>query len=425
MPEATDIDLIIYSLTVAAGLSLVIERLLELFKHFTDFESKRGDESQRATKVKQTLKDAYKSAQHLKKALLVYKTNKNIDDFVASIEPSQAAVIPQRQIATGGEPMDDEDFEKHSAIKVFPIPEPSLTQVQQRAFLQLAAAGLGIVAAEAFDVRMLGLFFDMFHDRTLTDTLVSGLVIGGGSQPIHVILRFLTTRRVSIGEDLPDKPTQTPTKANKPEASKVATTTKRVIAIEYDGGVDIDKLQSRNFRPANPNKIVYHHTAMHHENSFQAVVDEITKIKKWSTGYHCVIMPNGEVEFFCRWDRVGNHAYGANQESLGIAFHGNFHTKGNDQFTNSNGQFGNQEPTDAQIDAGAKVIALWAHVYGIPLDFSEHVVPHYLVKPTACPGSNFPHQLLHNKIKHYYQTWQTGKAQQEIADYKALPYVYA
>lgn len=429
MPDAAQassaIDLVIYALTVAAGLSLVIERILEVFKHFTDFESKRGDEGKRSQQVKRTLKEAYDSAQSLKKALLVYKTNRSITDFAASIEPAHLSAIPSRQPAQV-EDMDESEagFEQHHAIKVFPIPTPSLTQIKQRAFLQLAAAGLGIAAAEAFDVRLVGLIFESFRDQRLMDTLVTGLIIGGGSQPIHVLLRFLTTRRVDIEQE---RQRQAPVAKKKTQPLAEATTKPegRLITIDYDGGVDRDKLQNRNLRPGNPTKVVYHHTAMHHENSFQAVVDEITKIKQWSTGYHCVIMPDGEIEFFCRWDRVGNHAYGANQESLGIAFHGNFHTQGQDQFSNYNGQFGNQEPTEAQIAAGARVIALWAHIYQIPLDFSSGIMPHYLVKPTACPGSNFPHEKLQQCIKTVYQSWETGKAQQEIKQYKDLPYVFA
>ena len=428
MPEiaqtSSAIDLVIYALTVAAGLSLVIERILEVFKHFTDFESKRGDEGKRSQQVKRSLKDAYESAQSLKKALLVYKTSRNIQDFAASIEPAQQSAIPQRRLVAA-EDMDPDEagFEQHQAIKVFPIPKPSLTQIKQRAFLQLAAAGLGIAAAEAFDVRLVGLIFESFRDQRLMDTLVTGLIIGGGSQPIHVLLRFLTTRRVDLEEE---RQKQAPVIKKKTQPlAEANTASNKLIAIEYDGGIDRDKLQNRNLRPGDPHKIVYHHTAMHHENSFQAVVDEITKVKQWSTGYHCVIMPDGEVEFFCRWDRVGNHAYGANQESLGIAFHGNFHTRGQDQFSNFNGQFGNQEPTDAQIAAGARVIALWAHIYQIPLDFDSHIMPHYLVKPTACPGSNFPHDKLQRAIESVYQSWQSGKAQQEIKQYKELPYVFA
>ena len=429
MPDATQtataIDLLIYALTVAAGLSLVIERILEVFKHFTDFESKRGDQRKRNQQVKETLKEAYDSAQALKKALLVYKTNRNIDDFVGSIEPSQTVAMPERALRNVRDMAEDEaGFEQHHAIKVFPISEPSLTQIKQRAFLQLAAGGLGIAAAEAFDVRLVGLIFEPFQNHHLMDTLITGLVIGGGSQPIHVLLRFLTTRRVDLEEEQQQK--QPTAKVAKTTAAPVAASaSSRLINIEYDGGVDKDKLQHRNLRPGNPTKIVYHHTAMHHENSFQAVVDEITQVKKWSTGYHCVIMPNGDIEFFCRWDRVGNHAYGANPESLGIAFHGNFHTQGRDQFSNYNGQFGNQEPTEAQIAAGARVIALWAHVYGIPVDFSNHIVPHYLVKPTACPGSNFPHEALHQAIQQTHRQWRTAQGRQEIDQYKSMPYVYA
>lgn len=428
MPDAaqttTAIDLLIYALTVAAGLSLVIERILEVFKHFTDFESKRGDQKKRNQQVKETLKEAYDSAQTLKKALLVYKTKRNIGDFVASIETSNTSMLPARQLINVRDMAEGEaGFEQHHAIKVFPITKPSLTQIKQRAFLQLAAAALGIMAAEAFDVRLVGLIFESFQQHLLMDTLITGLVIGGGSQPIHVLLRFLTTRRVDLEEEQPKQPAA---KLAKSQPLTTATpTSPALINIDYDGGVDKDKLQHRNIRPGNPNKIVYHHTAMHHENSFQAVVDEITQVKKWSTGYHCVIMPNGDVEFFCRWDRVGNHAYGANLESLGIAFHGNFHTQGRDAFSNYNGQFGNQEPTEAQIVAGARVIALWANIYDIPVDFSNHIIPHYLVKPTACPGSNFPHEALQRAISATYERWRSEAAQQQISQYKSMPYVFA
>lgn len=421
MPEinATQsaIDFIIYSLTVAAGLSLVIERILEVFKHFTDFESKRGGEGSRAKRATQSLKEAFDSAQQLKKAILAYRTHNQLDDFVKAIKPATEPAIPQRAVAEI-DVKDDDSFEKNALIKVIPVTERNLTQIKQRAFLQLAAAALGIAAAEAFDIRLLGLFFESFQQSHLIDTIATGLVIGGGSQPIHILLRFLTTRRVPATEEKVETPAEEIETTIKPKA------TTHWIPFVYRGGVDKEKLQNRNLRPGNPNMIVYHHTAMHHENSFQAVVDEITKIKKWSTGYHCVIMPNGKVEFFCRWDRVGNHAYGANQESLGIAFHGNFHTLGNDKFSNHLGQFGNQEPTPEQIEAGAKVIALWSMLYQIPLDFDNRIVPHYLVKPTACPGSNFPHQKLQARIAAIHQAWQEPAAQQEITLFKNLPYVY-
>ncbi|MCG8671114.1 MAG: N-acetylmuramoyl-L-alanine amidase [Pseudomonadales bacterium] len=420
----TIVDVLIYTLTVAAGLSLVIERILEIFKHFTDFESKRGEEGSRTEKVKKAVKDAYNTSKSLRAALKNYQNDKDIDAFVASVStPDQAALTTESfPDAPEMESDGDEKFEQNNAIKVLPLTEGSATQIRQRAFLQLAAAGLGVMAAEAFDLRMLVLFFENFNQYTLIDTIVTGIVIGGGSQPIHVLIRFLTTRRMTLEEEKETIKEATPKAATEtftPIAPPAA-----FLSFEYQGGVDSDKLENRNHRPHNPNKIVYHHTAMHHENSFQAVVEEFTVVKKWSTGYHCVIMPSGKVEFFCRWDRVGNHAYGVNPESLGIAFHGNFHTKGNDQFSNAQGLFGNQSPTPAQIKAGAEVIALWAHVYDIPLDFNNDIVPHYMVKPTACPGSNFPHKDLQPAIEKAYARLQTAQGEQAINDIKQLPFVY-
>jgi N-acetyl-anhydromuramyl-L-alanine amidase AmpD len=158
-------------------------------------------------------------------------------------------------------------------------------------------------------------------------------------------------------------------------------------------------------------------------------VDEFLVNKGWLTGYHCVIMPDGTVRPFCRWDRYGNHAKGLNQRSLGIAFHGNFHTLANDRYSNHDGRFGFQKPTAVQLDAGARVIALWAHLYpNIQLDFDMDILPHKIAMPghTVCPGSNFPHDELKEKITFYFQQWEKSQtAQQHIALFQQKSFIYA
>ena len=54
---------------------------------------------------------------------------------------------------------------------------------------------------------------------------------------------------------------------------------------------------------------------------------KVIKDKGWLTGYHCVVVKDGSIHPFCRWDRYGNHAKGHNLTSLGIAFNGNFETE--------------------------------------------------------------------------------------------------
>jgi hypothetical protein len=263
--------------------------------------------------------------------------------------------------------------------------------------------------------------------------VLTGLVIGGGSQPIHVLIRFLTTRKIPITEELQQVEQTIEKKVEQAVAPQLETaivqakdTTWQPIA--YNGGVKPETLEQRHLRGGEPNLIVYHHTAMSSNVPFQGVVDEFLVNKGWSTGYHCVIMPDGAIKPFCRWDRYGNHAKGLNQLSLGIAFHGNFHTIANDRYANHDGRYGNQRPTPAQLDAGARLIALWVHLYpDIDLDFDGHILPHKKAIPghTVCPGSNFPHDELIERVTTYYEQWQSSPAAQQISTFKQKPYIYA
>jgi N-acetyl-anhydromuramyl-L-alanine amidase AmpD len=199
--------------------------------------------------------------------------------------------------------------------------------------------------------------------------------------------------------------------------------------VAYSGGVKPESLEFTHLRGAEPDLIVYHHTAMSSKVPFQGVVDEFLVNKGWQTGYHCVVMPDGAIKPFCRWDRTGNHAQGLNHRSLGLAFHGNFHTLNNDRYSNFDGRFGFQKPTTAQLDAGARVVALWVHLYStIDLDFASDILPHKTAMPghTVCPGSNFPHEEFQEKVRFYHERWtRSAVAQQQIALFKQNPYVYA
>src|SRR5262249_13637215 len=155
--------------------------------------------------------------------------------------------------------------------------------------------------------------------------------------------------------------------------------------------------------------------------------------KKWITGYHCVVMPDGAIKPFCRWDRYGNHAQGLNDRSLGIAFHGNFHTKADDKFSNADGRYGNQKPTEAQLHSGARVVALWLSLYPDILgpdktNFQRPILPHHKAMPnhTVCPGSNFPEDAFEALLRQYYEAWSHSQlAQDGVKEFKQLKYVYA
>ena len=120
----------------------------------------------------------------------------------------------------------------------------------------------------------------------------------------------------------------------------------------------------------------------------------------------------------CRWDRFGNHAYPHNQNSLGIAFHGNFETNPNVPYANVNGSYGIANPTQAQLDSASKIVVLWKSLYDIDLifpkqndpNFPRGIVAHNLLSSKACPGTNFPHELFQQFIKDYSNLWKDNEA---------------
>ena len=236
-----------------------------------------------------------------------------------------------------------------------------------------------------------GLFEPLDVFKTMNpafDWILTGFLIGGGSQPIHVLIKFLNQRKVVVDKQ-PDVEIARPvaTFASVGIGPSTLSTsigpTFAILDLPYTGGYRPDELEHRNRRKKNPELIVFHHTAMHSDTTFSDIVHEIKVVKGWSTAYHTVVMKDGTVNDFCRWDRTGVHAKGVNFRSLGISLNGNFHTAPDDAFSNDHGQYGIVRPTDAQLRSAAKVVALWCHLYDIPVKFGETIVPHKAVRATA------------------------------------------
>ncbi len=258
------------------------------------------------------------------------------------------------------------------------------------------------------------------------DWVLTGILIGGGSQPIHFLIQFLNQRKIveaGPAEILPIVDSSgviVDLSDNDPDTSFY-----KILDVPYNGGYKPESLENRNFRPAPPDLIVYHHTALHSNAAFADVVREIVEVKGWSTGYHSVIAGDGTINNFARWDRTGVHALGVNQRSLGIALNGNFHSDPGDPFSNDQGQFGNMRPTDIQLLSAAKVVALWCHLYQIPVKFGETIVSHREVRATACSGSNFPYGPFEALVQNCYDAWNTHEAQTELIFYKQKQLIYS
>jgi hypothetical protein len=318
----------------------------------------------------------------------------------------------------------------------------------KRFILQLLGFAVGIFLARISDVQLFNSFLvGGLEIPDWVDYLMTGLLIGGGSAPIHTLIRFITKRKITAKQAPPpadqEKKKAEPTDARAPAviSSLSDTAAEEWIDIPYKGGVDVEILENVHKRVIKvdgkwegkkPDMIVYHHTAMDSRSTFENVVQVIksrkTKSgKNWLTGYNCVVLTDGSIYPFCRWDRRGNHAAGYNSRSLGIAFNGNFEPNPRVPYSNPDGKFGALKPTEAQLKAGARVVALWTFLYKISLNFDRTILPHKKIaaKPKACPGGAFPYDDFKKWVEFYKTQWDKSPAIKEhIEAYKFKPYLF-
>lgn len=118
-------------------------------------------------------------------------------------------------------------------------------------------------------------------------------------------------------------------------------------------------------------KIVLHHAA--------ASSCSVSDIHRWhlgrgwsGIGYHFFVRKDGSIYRGRPEDTVGAHAYGANSNSIGICFEGNFET---------------ETMPEAQKEAGRQLVADLLNRYSLT---ESCVIKHKDVNATACPGKNFP-----------------------------------
>lgn len=396
----TSAELIINGLTVAAGGALVIERVTEYLKHVQKRLQQQQAEEQLFVDEQQAIEQALQQARQWPESEL-------------SVEAG------------------DDEFEQYTAVPVLERPRPSINQARIRLFVRLTPLALGLIIAAIMDLQLLALMrgaeviplAELWQQGRYgqawlqwLDTLLSGVFIAGGSQPLHVLIRFLQVRSPLQG--IKPLAKSEPIIAADPATSPA-------LPLAYQGGIKPLTLEHVHKRSGDPQQIVVHHSAMHSATSFDTLVNEFLLNKGWLTGYHAVAMPDGEVRSFCRWDRRGNHAKGHNDRTLGIAFHGNFHSDRGDPWANHDGRYGQARPSDVQLDAGARLIAAWIMLYpGIA--GVDAVVPHRALSTasTVCPGDRFPWQALIQRIEHWLQYWQQPEQQPQLRRLAQQPMVY-
>jgi hypothetical protein len=438
-------------LTLALGLSLTVERVLEFVNRVLNRFFFRGETPDRKARVSveqqvdglvaRVVEDHQnRVAEELAETQTRLEREK---DSLSPLEKAEMAMRLSRARTLDATKLEQAENFSEATMLVEPATPIPYEETSRKFWMQAFGTLMGIGLCFYSE---LGIFSKLFQynfplnllDRI--DQLFSGILIGAGSQPVHFLINYLTQRKIqSLKSDVGEaEPAAAATAKEEPVPAAIVAPVERAVAsmaampvaraseinVPYLGGVDRELLQYRHHREADPNLIVFHHTSMHSGTSFTDVV-RIIKDKGWLTGYHCVVLKDGSIHAFCRWDRYGSHVLGHNRRSLGLALNGNFETDPRVHFANVNGRFGEPKPTDEQLHAAARVVALWCHLYGIPLNWQQSILPHRELTATRCPGSNFPVPEFRKLIQHYHAQWSGAvTVREELELYRQKPYLY-
>ena len=119
---------------------------------------------------------------------------------------------------------------------------------------------------------------------------------------------------------------------------------------------------------------------LHHADAKSCSAEDIHRWhlnNGWSgAGYHFLVRKDGKVYRLRPEEKVGAHAYGANYNSLGICFEGDYMQ---------------EDMTEAQKEAGKELVAYLKNKYKI-----STVQAHRDVCATSCPGNKFPFDEIAN-----------------------------
>ena len=140
--------------------------------------------------------------------------------------------------------------------------------------------------------------------------------------------------------------------------------------------LDFSNLSKRN----GTNRVILHHTGVAVEQSVEVIHNyHKNSLEYAGIGYHFYIRKNGEIYRGRPEDTVGAHAYGSNNDSIGICFEGNFEE---------------EQMTEAQIKSGKELVNYLKEKYNI-----NKVQMHRDVNQTSCPGKNFKYDEIVAEIK--------------------------
>lgn len=468
------LDSIIVPLSAALGLAVVIERILEFAKNVLEpvLVGQEGRQPPDLRQAEQAVKELESLHQQDKdfaaaEANVLRQQERRIDlqnklsqtksELERATDPADRTELERKSgdlakrlaevteaLTAETQVVEWDERVSTSTMLVEPATDPDDGRALKRFILQFLGFAIGIISARIAGVQLFNVFFAATTGAPVpviapwSDYVLTGLLIGGGSGPVHVLIRFVTQRKVSGAEPVASEEAQIrePSRPAAPAPAAPAVITapsepslNEWVEIPYEGGVDRGKLEGLHRRKKDPDLVVYHHTAMNSLSTFDDVVKVIksrkdSKGNRWITGYNCVVLADGSIHPFCRWDRYGNHAAGYNMRSLGITFNGNFETNPSVPFSNPDGRYGPPRPTEAQVKSGACVVALWTILYQIDPNFSKTIIPHKAIADKACPGNNFPYAEFQRWVEFFRERWRSGAAKERIEAFKLKPYLF-
>ncbi|MDZ7740374.1 MAG: peptidoglycan recognition family protein [Bacteroidota bacterium] len=421
---------LILKLAAILGSSLLIERLLVFFGLAINrmFILKYSNTFTRAEKVQERIRREGKAAEE--EELL---TDESLQDEDLDEVPFNPSLPEERKQRSGFDlllirPIKEilDDKERYQRYKENNV-------IVKEFWMQILGTLIAIFICRALNFSIWE-FFRYYseggfpEEHSTFEYIFTGIIIGAGSKPINFLMKFLVNRKIHAdSEEVKaesrelhegDNLSPSPDKA----AMEVSAQTKMIepesiedrIGFVYDGGDRPERLENTHRYRQSIDLIVYHHTAMHSDAPFVELVKEFDR-KGWLTGYHCVVFKDGSIRVLCRWDRIGNHALPHNGHSFGIAFQGNFETNPGIPFSNPDGKSGILAPTGKQIKAAARVVAMYALLRNISLEFPasldpgdrvKGIIPHRLIANKACPGSNFPEEEFKQNIISCHNSWK-------------------
>src|SRR3989449_10756872 len=190
---------VLTAFTVAAGLSLGIERGLELLKHFMDL----GNGS---LNPKEGIQRAAELVDKAERALAHPESRVRAPGVAGRARPGGKGGHPHQGPAVNRTAADSEASEKSPPprIPVVPMAALSTQDTGNTLFFQFAGAGLGIFLAKVFELRLLSVLLDQQPQAVsalfaLADGIFTGLAIRGRTPPAAPLTPVL-----SFGSDADD-----------------------------------------------------------------------------------------------------------------------------------------------------------------------------------------------------------------------------